>query len=223
MTGLRAQGDRHARSRRFRSASGHACRSSEKIRQEPPTDFQPGHRLPDDDLPDDDLPNGDLQNDGLPAANLPPAFRPTARVSSCCSRRSRSRGRPSRRSNRRSWYWGVQDSNLRRQSHLIYSQAPLTARETPPGIGVWVCRMVIRFSLASDAGHRDDQPARGDGPGRGDRLNRCDGPDRCGGTRDGPARHVPAVTGDPRADGAIAATVRAVPTRSAVPAKNAVS
>ena len=27
--------------------------------------------------------------------------------------------------------WGVQDSNLRRQSHLIYSQAPLTARETP--------------------------------------------------------------------------------------------
>ncbi len=27
--------------------------------------------------------------------------------------------------------WGVQDSNLRRHSHLIYSQAPLTARETP--------------------------------------------------------------------------------------------
>ena len=27
--------------------------------------------------------------------------------------------------------WGVQDSNLRRQCHLIYSQAPLTARETP--------------------------------------------------------------------------------------------
>lgn len=26
--------------------------------------------------------------------------------------------------------WEVQDSNLRRQSHLIYSQAPLTARET---------------------------------------------------------------------------------------------
>jgi hypothetical protein len=27
--------------------------------------------------------------------------------------------------------WGVQDSNLRRQSHQIYSLAPLTARETP--------------------------------------------------------------------------------------------
>jgi hypothetical protein len=27
--------------------------------------------------------------------------------------------------------WGVQDSNLRRHSHQIYSLAPLTARETP--------------------------------------------------------------------------------------------
>lgn len=27
--------------------------------------------------------------------------------------------------------WGVQDSNLRRQSHQIYSLTPLTARETP--------------------------------------------------------------------------------------------
>ena len=27
--------------------------------------------------------------------------------------------------------WGVQDSNLRRHSHQIYSLTPLTARETP--------------------------------------------------------------------------------------------
>jgi hypothetical protein len=31
----------------------------------------------------------------------------------------------------RSLHWGVQDSNLRRQSHQIYSLTPLTARETP--------------------------------------------------------------------------------------------
>ncbi len=31
--------------------------------------------------------------------------------------------------------WGVQDSNLRRQCHQIYSLTPLTARETPPGMG----------------------------------------------------------------------------------------
>ena len=28
--------------------------------------------------------------------------------------------------------WGVQDSNLRRHCHQIYSLTPLTARETPP-------------------------------------------------------------------------------------------
>ena len=28
--------------------------------------------------------------------------------------------------------WGVQDSNLRRLCHQIYSLTPLTARETPP-------------------------------------------------------------------------------------------
>ena len=28
-------------------------------------------------------------------------------------------------------YWGVQDSNLRRHCHQIYSLTPLTARETP--------------------------------------------------------------------------------------------
>ena len=27
--------------------------------------------------------------------------------------------------------WGVKDSNLRRQSHQIYSLTPLTTRETP--------------------------------------------------------------------------------------------
>ena len=29
------------------------------------------------------------------------------------------------------WKWGVQDSNLRRRCHQIYSLTPLTARETP--------------------------------------------------------------------------------------------
>ena len=31
--------------------------------------------------------------------------------------------------------WGEQDSNLRRLSHVVYSHAPLTARESPPSGG----------------------------------------------------------------------------------------
>ena len=41
--------------------------------------------------------------------------------------------------------WGVQDSNLRRHSHQIYSLTPLTARETP-------LRLRHRQSLSSRAG-----------------------------------------------------------------------
>jgi hypothetical protein len=37
--------------------------------------------------------------------------------------------------------WGVQDSNLRRQCHQIYSLTPLTARETP--LWVWSSRNVV--------------------------------------------------------------------------------
>ena len=49
-----------------------------------------------------------------------------ASVALCCSLRSCFSGETGFSGN-----WGVQDSNLRRQCHQIYSLTPLTARETP--------------------------------------------------------------------------------------------
>ena len=71
--------------------------------------------------------------------------------------------------------WGVQDSNLRRHSHLIYSQAPLTARETPLflavdllGWGTRCCRPVAWLPQGFDhpADQTPHQPGKPIGKGR---------------------------------------------------------
>ena len=46
--------------------------------------------------------------------------------------------------------WGVQDSNLRRHCHQIYSLTPLTARETPQTILIVLKKSLL--SLVSFAG-----------------------------------------------------------------------
>ena len=54
--------------------------------------------------------------------------------------------------------WGVQDSNLRRHSHQIYSLTPLTARETP-----LVCGGLLDCDVVSAIVDRAPRPTVGDG------------------------------------------------------------
>jgi len=55
--------------------------------------------------------------------------------------------------------WGVQDSNLRRQCHQIYSLTPLTARETPLRsdgcVGMWLSVVSFRDSGFGGARNSD--------------------------------------------------------------------
>ena len=45
--------------------------------------------------------------------------------------------------------WGVQDSNLRRHCHQIYSLTPLTARETPPSARTFTANIPEPSEFAS--------------------------------------------------------------------------
>ena len=45
--------------------------------------------------------------------------------------------------------WGLQDSNLRRRCHQIYSLTPLATRESPRG-WIWCVRAFVRLGATAE-------------------------------------------------------------------------